>query len=47
VIIILLNVLTLAYFYKDVSSIKNSVNNETIQSISKEYNINTVYNLIY
>jgi hypothetical protein len=47
VIIILLNILTLAYFYKDVSSIKNSVNNETIQSISKEYNINTVYNLIY
>lgn len=46
-IIILLNVLTLAYFYKDASNFKNSVNSETIQLISKEYNINTVYNLIY
>lgn len=47
VIIILLNALTLVYFYKDASSDKNKVNSVTIQSISKEYNINTVYNLIY
>ena len=46
-IIVLLNVLTLAYFYKDASSVKNSVKSESIQSISKEYNINTVYNIIY
>jgi hypothetical protein len=46
-IIVLLNVLTLAYFYKDASSVKNSVKSENIQSISKEYNINTVYNIIY
>jgi hypothetical protein len=46
-IIVLLNVLTLAYFYKDASNAKNSVKSESIQSISKEYNINTVYNIIY
>ena len=46
-IIVLLNVLTLAYFYKDTSSAKNNVKSESIQSISKEYNINTVYNIIY
>lgn len=46
-IIVLMNVLTLAYFYKDASSIKNSVKDESIQLISKEYNINTVYNIIY
>jgi hypothetical protein len=46
-IIIFLNVLTLAYFYKDASNVKNSVKSESIQSISKEYNINTVYNIIY
>jgi len=46
-IIVLLNVFTLVYFYKDASNFKNSVNSERIQSISKEYNINTVYNLIY
>ena len=46
-LIILLNVLTLAYFYKDASNFKNSTKSATIQSISKEYNINTVYNLIY
>ena len=46
-IIVLLNVLTLVYFYKDASSAKNSVKSKNIQSISKEYNINTNYNLIY
>ena len=46
-IIVLLNVLTLAYFYKDTSNVTKSVNNGSIQSISKEYNINTNYNLIY
>lgn len=47
VIIILLNVLTLAYFYKDASNEASSINRKSIESISKEYNINTVYNLIY
>lgn len=46
-IIFLLNVLTLAYYYEDVSSVKNSIKSENIKSISKEYNINTVYNIIY
>jgi hypothetical protein len=47
VIIILLNAITLGYFYKDASKVTNSVKSESIQSISKEYNINTVYNIIY
>jgi hypothetical protein len=47
VIIILLNSITLAYFYKDASNVTSSVKSESIQSISKEYNINTVYNIIY
>lgn len=46
-IIVLLNVLTLAYFYKDASSVKDNVKSESIELISKEYNINTVYNIIY
>ncbi len=46
-IIVLLNVLTLAYYYKDANNSKNSVNSESIELISKEYNINTGYNIIY
>jgi len=46
-IIVLLNVLTLSYYYKDASNVTKRVNTENIKSISKEYNINTIYNFIY
>lgn len=46
-IILMLNVLTLAYYYKDATNVTTVVNSKNIQTISKEYNINTNYNIIY
>ena len=47
IVIIIVNVLSLAYYYKDTKSEMNKPNSESIEMISKEYNINSIYNYIY
>lgn len=47
IMIVLMNVLTLALFYKDMNAAKKNVKNENIQLISKEYSINPVNDIIY